>query len=493
MIKFQSVSFRYRDDLPFVLKDISLEIQPGESVCVMGANGSGKSTFAKFIAGLLTVQQGRFGIVGDEARQLPVGIIFQNPDNQMVAVVVDKELAFALENQGTPLMEMVRQVDTTLDQFGIVGLRHRLTTELSGGEKQRVALASTMIFHPDILVLDEPDSFLDQGGKQSLELQLEQIKQLKPSMITVRITQYVQVARKYKRVLLFCDGSIVADGAPQKLLTDLDLLKQCGLLFDETESRRLRVPTYGSSRPSGRRAVREIDLEQVSFQFPDGPPVIRRLSCTLTRGEIMGVVGPSGSGKSTLAGLVCGLLRPTLGQIRYLDEAGKEMAADQLAGRVSGVFQQPERQFFLPTCVEEVAFGPKNLGHVIGGNELGGLFALVGLDIAQFGERDPFTLSGGEKRRLAFAAVLSMAPDFVVFDEPTCGLDPEGTGRFILLAQFLRENGVGLLIISHDGGIIRQLADRVMVMSPGSGTSIVPAAELSGGEIHSQVFSSLDL
>ncbi len=489
MIKFQNVNFRYRDDLPFVLKDLNLEIHPGESVCIMGANGSGKSTFAKFVAGLLTVQQGRFGIVGDSTSQLPVGIIFQNPDNQMVAVIVDKELAFALENLGTPLHEMTERVDTVLDRFGIRELRHRLTTELSGGEKQRVALASTMIFRPDVLVLDEPDSFLDSEGKAALESELEQIALAKPSMITLRISQYPEVAGKYERVLLFDDGRIVADGPPERILADRELLKQCKLIYEENGLKQLSVATFDSPTVGPRQNIQEIEFESVGFQYPSGPQVIRKLTCTLRRGEILGVAGLSGSGKSTFANLLCGLLSPTLGQISFLDRNGKEVSRDALAGSISAVFQQPERQFFLPTCLEEVAFGPKNLGRTVGRKSLEGLFSLVGLDIDKFGERDPFTLSGGEKRRLAFAAVLSMSPDFVVFDEPTCGLDPEGAGRFVLLAKTLRDKGVGLIVITHDDNIIQRLADRVMIMSRGSGVSIISADDFSrttdGREAHS--------
>ncbi|HKK21061.1 MAG TPA: ATP-binding cassette domain-containing protein, partial [candidate division Zixibacteria bacterium] len=261
MIKFQNVNFRYRDDLPFALKNINLEIHPGESVCVMGANGSGKSTFAKFIAGLLTVQQGRFAVVGDESKELPVGIIFQNPDNQMVAVIVDKELAFALENLGTPLADMVNRVDAILDKFGIRELRHRLTTELSGGEKQRVALASTMIFQPDILILDEPDSFLDSDGKHALESELEQVTRAKPSMITIRISQYPDVARKYRRVLLFNDGSILADSSADKILSDTELLSQCGLVYEEDGLRHLSMPVFDSPHTAPRAKVDRIEIE----------------------------------------------------------------------------------------------------------------------------------------------------------------------------------------------------------------------------------------
>jgi energy-coupling factor transport system ATP-binding protein len=217
---------------------------------------------------------------------------------------------------------------------------------------------------------------------------------------------------------------------------------------------------------SGQLAL--IDLRDVGYCYRESASILQHINLKLRQGEIIGVAGPSGSGKSTLGHIVCGLLKPTAGDVSWYDAQAKPLPTAQLRGKVSGIFQQPERQFFLPTCQEEIRFGPGNFGRQLDDAAVTEFLHLVGLD-GSFAGRDPFTLSGGAKRRLAFAAVLSMAPAFVVFDEPTCALDQEGVGRFIALAQLLRRLGVGQMIISHDGDCLRAVADHVLLL-PGDGS-----------------------
>ncbi|RKX27278.1 MAG: ABC transporter, partial [Candidatus Zixiibacteriota bacterium] len=164
----------------------------------------------------------------------------------------------------------------------------------------------------------------------------------------------------------------------------------------------------------------------------------------------------------TLGLMLCGLHQPTSGTIKYFGRGGEQITTDLVCGRVSAVLQQPERQFFLPTCAEEVAFGPQNFDRPLDAEGIKQFLDMAGLNWEVFSERDPFRLSGGEKRRLAFAAVLSMMPQIVILDEPTCGLDQEGVGRFIVLAQALHERGKGLVVITHDGDILQALADRIL-------------------------------
>jgi energy-coupling factor transporter ATP-binding protein EcfA2 len=463
MIRLENVTYRYRDDSEPVIRNLSLTIREGESLSVMGANGSGKSTLAKILAGLIEVKQGRIHIDNSHAARMPVGMLFQNPDNQMVAVTVEKEIAFALENFGVPQQEMERFITETLERFSISHLRRRLTTELSGGEKQRVALASVMVCTPPILVLDEPDSFLDERGKAVLLEELVKLRQENPSMIQIHITQYPSTAQLYPRLLVIDGGIIVADAPPSEVFQDRAFCIKTGLAFPLTGHRQLAFPMFEQTEKASESAlIQRIRFRNVCFEYSDKRTVLRNLSLTLDRGEIVGLVGPSGSGKSTLGLLMCGLLEPSSGIIEYLEEGNRIMPPGTQIGHVSAVFQQPERQFFLPTCLKEIAFGPENLGQHLTATEVDSMLALVGLEPKTFASKDPFTLSGGEKRRLAFAAVLSMFPQFVVFDEPTCGLDQEGVGRFILLAQALKQRGVGMVIITHDGDLIKTLAHKVV-------------------------------
>lgn len=481
MIRIRDLTYGYDRESTPVLNRINLTIKQGETLCVMGSNGSGKTTLARIIAGLIETDSSSIDLAGERAGRVPVGILFQNPDNQMVAVTVQKEIAFALENCGTPLAEMEKRVTDTLKQFSISHLARRLTSDLSGGEKQRVALASVMISRPPILVLDEPDSFLDEVGKQALSEELKRIQRDVPETTIIHITQYPHVARNYPRLLVIHDGSVIYDGVPEQFLADRHRRHQAGLCYMLDGSGHVEVPESGVELAGSEVSVTTIRLSDVGFSYPGQDSIFAGLNMDIGRGEILGVVGPSGCGKSTLGLLLCGLFDPSNGRVEYLDNNGCAVDRKILTGQVSTVLQQPERQFFLPTCADEVAFGPNNLERPLSDEQISAHIHMVGLSHSDFAHRDPYTLSAGEKRRLAFAAVLSMAPRFVIFDEPTCGLDPEGTGRFVLMARQLRDRGMGLTIITHDGNIINRLADRVLHMSGDGGYELMTRSEFFSG------------
>lgn len=487
MIKLEHISYWYPENRDPAVCDLSLEIGAGESVCVMGRNGSGKSTLVKLIAGFVKPTRGQLEVKGEfenpgspaihdnevgsptihgGEKIGPVGIIFQNPDNQMVATLVEKEIAFALENRAVPLDEMKTAVQITARQFGIEHLLKRLTTELSGGEKQRVALASVMVQQPQVLLLDEPDSYLDQAGRLLLETELNRLHDQNSALIELRITQSVEAARKYQRLIVLDQGAVVADDTPDEILAKTDIGLRSGLLVPDLTMVNLALPETleGRHGPDGSR-VAEVSLSTVDFNWPMGEPILRQLNLSWSAGETVGLVGHTGSGKSSLSMLLAGLVEPTAGDRHYRDSNGVDLETDRIRGQVALVLQQPERQFFLDTCAEEIAFGPSNMGRALPAGEIDKYFTMVGLNPARYAERDPFTLSAGEKRRLAFAAVLSMAPSMVIFDEPTAGLDGEGVGRFMALSRRLREAGLGQLIISHDGDVMTSLADRILYLN----------------------------
>lgn len=467
MIKLERISYWYPDSRDPALCDVVLEIGDGESVCVMGRNGSGKSTLVKLIAGFFEPTRGQLQVNGEtKDRNEPVGIIFQNPDNQMVATLVEKEIAFALENRAVPLAEMKTAVRKTAVQFGIESLLYRLTSELSGGEKQRVALASVMVQRPSVLLLDEPDSYLDQAGRVLLETELARLHKRNHNLIEVRITQSVEAAWTYERLIVLDQGSVIADGPPDKILADHDIGTRAGLFVPDVDRINLTLPgSLGADSESSGSQVAEVSLNNVDFGWPMAEPVLRNISLSLRVGETVGLIGHTGSGKSSLGMLLAGLIKPTEGSRIASDRTGTQLKDDQIRGQVALVLQQPERQFFLDTCAEEIAFGPSNMGRILPEGEIDAYFSMAGLSPARYAERDPFTLSAGEKRRLAFAAVLSMAPSIVIFDEPTAGLDGEGVGRFLALSRRLREAGLGQMIISHDGDVVSSLADRVVYLN----------------------------
>jgi len=483
MIKIEALTYGYPESGTKVLEQVNLAIGRGESICIMGANGCGKSTLAYILAGLIRGYNGSVMVNGrktDDRRNTDqVGILFQNPDNQMVATVVDKEIAFALENLAISPNEMKQRVAEVTRLFKIEHLLKRLTSELSGGEKQRVALASLMIRKPPVIVLDEPDSFLDYEGREILERELIRIRSEHPRPTEIRITQYPSVAMSYPRLIVFHDGSVLADGPPKDIFSDQTLTACAGLQYHSPDTRGTALETgFPYHHAHDDSTPHSIRLRNVGYHFSSSNPVLRDISFAIDRGEIVGLVGATGVGKSTLGLLLCGIYQPTVGTMELVDKKGRNIAVQDRGGRVVGLFQQPERQFFLTSCADEVAFGPKNSGRILTEDELRSFFDLAGLDAERFAGRDPFTLSMGEKRRLAFASVLSLSPSFVIFDEPTCGLDPASVGRFFRLANELRKMGLGQIIISHDGNVLRALADRILWLSKNQGITELPTDEL---------------
>ncbi len=466
MVRLENATYRYPGDLPPALLNVSLEIGEGEAVCVMGANGSGKSTLAKIVSGLIKPQQGRFSLGAPKNTPIPVGLLFQNSDNQMVAVTVEKEIAFALENLGVSQPEMDAKIQSTLKRFSIEHLRKRLTAELSVGEKQRVALSALLVFCPPILVLDEPDSFLDQSGKELFRNQIKLLKEQSPELTIIEITQYPQVAREYERLIVFQNGRIAADGQPRSIFQNKSLCVRCGIDFDSLSDKQMELPEeWLTANKSKTPSISRFIFDRVSFRYPGSEKfVLQNFSGEINNQGIVALIGPSGSGKSTLAMLMCGILEPDSGKIRRIDSRGREAEKADIKGRITAALQQPERQFFLHTCLQEVEFGPKNFGHSISRKRIQNFFKMAGLSFEQFFGRDPFTLSLGEKRRLAFGSILSLSPGFIIFDEPTCALDREGVGRFMILAKALNEAGIGIMIISHDEEIVKALADKIIAL-----------------------------
>lgn len=483
MITLDHISFVYGSSHVAALDGVSLRVGPGERVCIMGANGSGKSTLARLIAGLSKPTGGTLSIEPSEPAS--IGILFQNPDNQMVASVVENEIAFALENMAVPMTEMEARVTETLRRFGIEHLRRRLTTELSGGEKQRVALASIMITDPRILILDEPDSFLDEAGKRLLDEELRRLHEQLPELIEIRITQYPSVAKNYPRLLVFSAGKLVADTEPVRVFADERFCSSVGLRYEpDGIQNRFGLPARSrTGQPSN------IELKDVRFGYAPGAQIISELSLVLTAGETVGFVGPSGSGKTSLGLLLCGLLTPNSGTILYFDHENHLLGFTAKPGWIAGAFQQPERQFFLSSSREEIAFGPKNFGVKLSNDEVSKYLHLVGLEPNEFMERDPFTLSMGEKRRLAFAVILAVGPSFIVFDEPTCALDPEGVGRFLELSSVLKNHSVGQVIITHDGNVIDALCDRVLYLDGSGGAELLAARRFLSSSRYAGVVS----
>ena len=436
----ENLKFRYDAEQPvYALDGVSAQVKRGEFVAVLGANGCGKSTLAKHFNAILLPESGKVYVEGmdtaDEEKlydiRQTVGMVFQNPDNQIVATVVEEDVAFALENLGVPQDEMRRRVDDSMKMAGIYEYRERAPHNLSGGQKQRVAIAGVVAMRPDCLILDEATAMLDPRGREQV---MQTIHYLNRNMgiTVVSITHYMEEAAQADRVLVMSKGHVVMEGTPKEVFSQTEKVR----------SLHLDVPQAAELRD---------ELVKAGIPMPEG------------------IIGATGSGKSTLITHMNGLNKPTSGKI-YID--GRDLWADPEKIRdfrfLTGlVFQYPEYQLFEETCYKDIAFGPKNMGldEAEVDRRVHEAADFVGLDPALL-ERSPFELSGGQKRRVAVAGVMAMKPRILVLDEPAAGLDPEGRDDILSeVKEYHKKTGTTVLLVSHSMEDIAKYANRVLVMS----------------------------
>ena len=509
MLEAEGVSIAYARDGAAVpaLRGVSLRVQPGQIVAVAGANGSGKSTLARALcgaelaAGGRVVADGHDPAAGEEERRTLrrlVGIVRQNPQDQIVAARVGDEVAFGPRNLGLPEPEVAARVRAALEAVGLAGFEERETRALSGGEEQRLAIAGVLAMEPRYLVFDEPSAHLDAELRPRL-LELLRALAAEQGAGVVLVTHEAREALAADELLVLEAGAVAWRGAPRDLLLGHPELWDA-VFMPCPEAAALRGGataaagaadggvaaadaaaaadlvagggTAGAAAPQAApTATRgpELVFDSVSFGY-GGRRVLDGLSFRARPGRVLLVAGPSGSGKSTLAALAAGLLAPERGSIA-LGATAPEPGAVGLA------LQHPEQQFFLDTVHDELAFGPRNAG--LAEEEVAArvarALAVVGLE-EELAGRDPFSLSGGQARRVGLAAVLSLDAAAYVFDEPTAGLDVAGRRAVHRMARSLAEDGCAVLVISHDLEEWLPVADDVLRLGPAPAGPIDPAA-----------------
>ncbi len=498
MIKFDKVTYEYAGGSK-VIDNLSVKIESGEKVAVVGENGSGKTTFALLINGIYRATSGNIEVNGlnpqlskDSQRlKQKIGLVFQNPDNQLVSTTVEREIAFSLENQKMPRAEMKNRLAKSLGFYGLENYRSRLTSELSGGEKQRLALAAVMVAEPDILILDEPESYLDESGKDLLKRALDNLLDSKPNLTVIHITQYPLVAENYTRMLVFRRGTIVDDDSPGNIFSDEEMHDKIGIGAPLKYRRgfdSIKQPEVSNSENilSGRDKYKAITLKDIEFHYEKERQLFRDININIDNNSIWGLVGPSGCGKTTLIQLMASLIKPQSGDVN-------REGFDKDQAQIAVSFQHPERQFFLETVDEEMRFAPDNMGLSDIDRKVANAYGLVGIERERYHDRYPFSLSGGEKRRLAFGTVLTFEPPFIFFDEPTSALDYPGIIKFQRLVRNLADRGIGVLIISHYGDIILELADKIIAMDSGRIESIREKRDFFSTEDYSSYLSTPDI
>ncbi len=535
MIRAEQVRFQYKKRdvdgnviaTEEILKGVDLRIKKSEFIGLLGRNGSGKTTFSKQLNAILRPSEGTVTVdeMGTrdaeklyEIRQR-VGMVFQNPDNQMVAANVEEEVAFGPENLGMESDTIVARVKQALEQVRMWKRRKTAPNHLSGGQKQRIAIAGILAMHPDYIVLDEPTAMLDPKGRKEVMEALQRLNQ-EQEMTVILITHDMEEAALASRVILLADGQMRFDGRPEKFFGADALLAEMGMeaplsyrvrklidsdVFEKkigdarveeaTIDKREKVAEYDKTgreweasselvdKKKNKKAEAETDeknqdllsLQHVSYIYSPGTAyekvALDDVNLSLGKGEIVGLAGHTGSGKSTMIQLLNGLLKPTGGTVTFegKDIYAKGYSGNYLRSKVGMVFQYPEHQMICDTVWEDVAFGPSKQGLTGEACETRVEEALRFVDLPEkYYQASPLQLSGGQKRRVAIAGVLAMQPEYIILDEPAAGLDAAGKREiFDRIRRMSREQGIGVLLVSHSMEDLAEYADRIIVLDDG--------------------------
>lgn len=471
---------------------LDLDIQPGERVLVLGPSGAGKSTLMHALAGVLGDDED-----GDETGELRVdgvrpsrargrvGLVLQDPDSQVVLARVGDDVAFGCENLGVPRAEIWPRVTQALHAVGLdLPLRHP-TSALSGGQKQRLALAGVLAMRPGLVLLDEPTANLDPDGV--VEVRDAVLRSVQASGATLIVIEHRVAVWQHavdRVIVLDPSGGILADGPTDSVLTAHgERLAAAGVWIPRyPPARPVRGPGHGGADGQTLLSADALRVGRVPFARKQAVVVAADLNLTVRQGQATAISGPNGTGKSTLALTLAGLLAPAGGRL----DAGTTLAAGltapphrwrsrDLLERIGTVFQDPEHQFLAGSVRDELAVGPRALG-LSGADQaerVDGLLHRLRLD--HLADANPFTLSGGEKRRLSVATVLATRPRLLMLDEPTFGQDSRTWAELVRLLAELLDDGTAVVAVTHDDEFISALADIRLVLQAGPGPSTARA------------------
>ncbi|WP_460796208.1 ABC transporter ATP-binding protein [Microbacterium sp. GXF0217] len=450
--------------LPAV-SEVSFTIEPGERVLLLGASGAGKSTLLAGLAGVLGdadegVRTGSLLIdgVAPESARGRTGLVLQDPDAGIVLSKVGDDIAFGCENLGVPASEIPGRVAEAIESTGLDVSLSRATKALSGGQKQRLVLAGALAMRPGLLLLDEPTANLDPAGVREVRASVERaVEATGATLIVVEHRTPVWADLMNRVIVLAADGGLLADGPPARVFAEHGTaLAEAGVWVPDAE---IHLPELDA-------AAGPVVLSASGLAIAREPRTIVQagLDVVVPRGSATVISGPNGVGKSTLALTLAGLIPERSGEVSAAPElAGRtgrrpfRWTSRELLTRIGTVFQEPEHQFLTQTLRDELAVGPKALGWDRARTDavVDGLLERLGL--APLALANPFTLSGGQKRRLSVATVLAASPEVIVLDEPTFGQDRRGWISLVALLQEEIARGRTIVAVTHDDGVIRHL------------------------------------
>lgn len=486
------------------LDGIDFAIGQGELVAVMGASGAGKSTLLKCLTGIVPSfvparVAGERRAFGRDATTLApgdlagrVGVVFQDFEAQLFSTSCALEVGFAPQQLGLPRDVIEARTRRALALVGLDGFAARDPATLSGGEKQRLAIAGILALEPQVVLLDEPTTDIDPDGKRAI---LELLRTLRAEGIAIVLVEHdVLAAEAADRLVLLTGGRIVADGATATLLGDVARLEQCGIRPRDLDVIRHRLalpgplasvdaaesalrargttpaadpPAFEAPQSEPHAAAPLLAVDDLRFAYDEGRVALDGVTLDIAAGEYVALIGQNGSGKTTLAKLLNGLLAPSGGSVRLDGKDLRGLRLGAIAHDVGFVFQDPDHQLFCDSVAEEVAYGPRHLG--LGADEVEKRVARM-LDVCALADRrgmDPFLLRKGERQRLAIAAVLATEPRVLILDEPTTGLDHREQDAILALLAQLHRAGRTIVVITHAPWLVAEHATRAILLSHG--------------------------
>ena len=509
IIEFNDFSWMYKASTSLVLKSINLKIHRGEFIGLMGPTGAGKSTLCRCINGLIPLRtkgwiRGTVHVLGMNTRTAKmselgsrVGLIFQDPETQFIMMTVEDEIALGLETLGLDRNEIRKRIEWALHIVDMDGFENKTPEDLSGGEKQRVAIASILAMRPEILILDEPTSDLDPQGKNKIFQILEKIRNQFDLTIILVSHETEKILHFCNRIIVLQKGEIQFDGHPSKLFQDLALPRKIGIA----------VPTYLSFRsflpestnlldpivicqdliknlknvtftffekekmvplaPKHQEPV--IEVIDLSYTYPNGTQALKDINLQIYPGEFLAIIGKNGSGKTTLVKHFNGLLKAKTGKILLYQTPIDQFSISEISQKVGFCFQNPDHQLFKNTIRDEIEFGLKNLKFpqeeiTLRYNEITDL-----LNLKQFEKTSESSLflSKGIRQRLALASILVMKPKILIIDEPTTGQDFQMIEEFMKILQKLHSQNHTIIIITHDPRVISYYSKSIVILDNG--------------------------
>jgi len=512
-VYFENVSYQYPKSSSPSLTNINISIEKNKLIAIMGRTGAGKSTLLSMFNGLIPqffegTIDGNVWVKEKNTSEVPiqvlvkdVGFVLQDPETQIFGLTVEKDVAFGPSNLAFAIEDIKRNVSTSLISVGLENYAERTPDQLSGGEKQRVAIAGVLALNSSILVFDEPTSELDPLGALTIHKTLRELKKSGDHTIIISTHDPHYVLSEADELWVIDAKKIVFRGKPADFFSRIELSQKFGLLSPEITDlfRALRRENLYKKNllpvtiNSGIDAIKllledhkEIDkdcqfkrdpvlkvrkrivkIDSLTHRYPSGLVALDSVSLEFNSQDLVAIVGHNGAGKTTLVKHLNGLLRPTEGNILINDDNVGDFEIEELSKKVGYVFQNPDHQIFAPTVHEEVIYGLKNSNLSSEFLEERVLDSLSITGLIDKKDIHPFNLSKGERQKLAIASVIAMKPEIIIIDEPTTGQDWEGSLALMESIRNLRDDGHTVIMITHNMRLVAEYAERVIIMRKG--------------------------